>query len=146
MNNNIKERWNDGALSLGFTAIPTVLFFLQGEKKLNSVAFNTLLNLLIHWWSKDEWPHPSMESLAIRMGVSVRTVQRAINDLEKANLLDKKPTSRSNKDYGGRNIYDLSKLINYLNIMGPSVALRVKERKKQSPIIVRHGNHGSFTG
>ncbi|MGS6316585.1 helix-turn-helix domain-containing protein [Enterobacter hormaechei] len=41
-----------------------------------------------------------MESLAIRMGVSVRTVQRAINDLEKANLLDKKPTSKSDNRYG----------------------------------------------
>nr|MDQ6121471.1 helix-turn-helix domain-containing protein [Klebsiella pneumoniae subsp. pneumoniae] len=42
------------------------------------------------------------------MGVSVRTVQRAINDLEKANLLDKKPTSKSDRRYGGRNIYDLT--------------------------------------
>lgn len=59
------------------------IVFIQNEKKLTSVAFNTLLNLIVHWWSLQEWPHPSMESLAIRMGVSVRTVQRAINDLEK---------------------------------------------------------------
>lgn len=141
MKSNVQERWKSDALSLGFTAIPTVLFFLQGEKKLNSIAFNTLLNLLIHWWDKNEWPHPSMESLAIRMGVSVRTVQRAINDLEKANLLDKKPTLRTNREYGGRNIYDLSKLVNYLNIMGPSVAVRVKDaKKKKQPTVVRHAN------
>ncbi|MCN8312199.1 helix-turn-helix domain-containing protein, partial [Escherichia coli] len=80
MTYSVKNKWKAGGLSLGWTAVPTVLFFIQNEKKLTSVAFNTLLNLIVHWWSLQEWPHPSMESLAIRMGVSVRTVQRAIND------------------------------------------------------------------
>ncbi|MGL5672039.1 MAG: helix-turn-helix domain-containing protein [Plesiomonas shigelloides] len=124
----LKDKWKSGSMSLGWTAIPTVLFFIQNEKKLNSLAFNTLLNLLAHWWTPDEWPHPSLESLAIRMGVSVRSVQRAINDLEKANLLDKKPTKKSDKKYGGRNIYDLTKLVNYLDIMGPSIAALVKNK------------------
>ncbi|MGF7841565.1 helix-turn-helix domain-containing protein, partial [Citrobacter rodentium] len=115
MTYSVKNKWKAGGLSLGWTAVPTVLFFIQNEKKLTSVAFNTLLNLIVHWWSLQEWPHPSMESLAIRMGVSVRTVQRAINDLEKANLLDKKPTSKSDRRYGGRNIYDLTKLVDYLD-------------------------------
>ncbi|MCV5597883.1 helix-turn-helix domain-containing protein, partial [Escherichia coli] len=74
-----------------------------------------------------------MESLAIRMGVSVRTVQRAINDLEKANLLDKKPTSKSDRRYVGRNIYDLTKLVDYLDTMGPSVAEQVKKPRHKKP-------------
>ena len=81
MSYTIEKKWKAGGLSLGWTAVPTVLFFIQNEKKLSPVAFNTLLNLIVHWWNLQEWPHPSMESLAIRMGVSVRTVQRAINDL-----------------------------------------------------------------
>lgn len=121
----LHDKWGKDALSLGFTAIPTTLFFLQKEKNLSSVAFNTLLNLIAHWWEKDNWPHPSMESLAIRMGVSVRTVQRAINDLEKANLLDKKPSSMKDKNLRGRNIYDLSKLVMYLNSVGPSTAAMI---------------------
>ena len=129
-----KNKWKAGGLSLGWTAVPTVLFFIQNEKKLTSVAFNTLLNLIVHWWSLQEWPHPSMESLAIRMGVSVRTVQRAINDLEKANLLDKKPTSKSDRRYGGRNIYDLTKLVDYLDTMGPSVAEQVKKPRHKKPV------------
>lgn len=134
MSYKIEERWKSGGLSLGWTAIPTVLFFIQNDKKLNSIAFNTLLNLIVHWWDRQEWPHPSMESLAIRMGVSVRTVQRAIADLEKANLLDKKPTSRNDKTYGGRNIYDLTKLVHYLDTMGPSVAEQVKKPRQKKPI------------
>ena len=68
------------------------------------------------------------------MGVSVRTVQRAINDLEKANLLDKKPTSKSDNRYGGRNIYDLTKLVDYLDIIGPSVSEQVRKPRHKKPI------------
>lgn len=134
MSYSIEKKWKAGGLSLGWTAVPTVLFFLQNEKKLSPVAFNTLLNLIVHWWNLQEWPHPSMESLAIRMGVSVRTVQRAINDLEKANLLDKKPTSKSDNRYGGRNIYDLTKLVDYLDIIGPSVSEQVRKPRHKKPI------------
>ncbi|WP_337250766.1 helix-turn-helix domain-containing protein, partial [Enterobacter cloacae] len=44
------------------------------DRSISPVAFNVLLNLLAHWWKVYEWPHPSQESLAIRMSVSVRTV------------------------------------------------------------------------
>lgn len=132
MSYNVKERWKDGGLALGWTAVPTVLFFVQYDKKLSPLTFNTLLNLIVHWWDVQEWPHPSMESLAIRMGVSVRSVQRSINELEKANLLDKKPTAKNDKKYGGRNIYDLTKLVDYLDTMGPSVATQVRSNKKKS--------------
>ncbi|MGK3655832.1 hypothetical protein ACSLOL_28790, partial [Escherichia coli] len=43
------------------------------------------------------------------------------------------PTSKSDRRYGGRNIYDLTKLVDYLDTMGPSVAEQVKKprHKKQ---------------
>lgn len=142
----IEKKWKAGGLSLGWTAVPTVLFFIQNEKKLSPVAFNTLLNLIVHWWNLQEWPHPSMESLAIRMGVSVRTVQRAINDLEKANLLDKKPTSKSDNRYGGRNIYDLTKLVDYLDIIGPSVSEQVRKPRHKKPIYTVRKKPISYAG
>ncbi|PAO94455.1 helix-turn-helix domain-containing protein, partial [Salmonella enterica subsp. enterica serovar Schwarzengrund] len=60
--------------------------------------------------------------------------QRAINDLEKANLLDKKPTSKSDRRYGGRNIYDQTKLVDYLDTMGPSVAVLVMNPRQILPV------------
>ncbi len=35
----IEKKWKAGGLSLGWTAVPTVLFFIQNEKKLSPVAF-----------------------------------------------------------------------------------------------------------
>lgn len=128
MKSGMNQRWTDESLSLGWTGIPTTLFFLQSDKKISSTAFNTLLNLIVHWWGSSEWPHPSMESLAARMGVTVRTVQRALNELEKAQLIEKKPTLKSNPKYKGRNIYDLSKLVEYLTTKGPSISQQIKKK------------------
>ncbi|MEQ5150162.1 helix-turn-helix domain-containing protein [Providencia stuartii] len=146
MSSTLESKWGKGALSLGWTAIPTVLFFIQGERRLSPTAFNTLLNLIVHWWDIDEWPHPSIESLAIRMGLSTRTIQRALNELEKANLIDRKPTQKNNKKYRGRNIYDLTKLIDYLNVIGPSVADRVREPKIHNNVIYRRHDKSNDDG
>jgi DNA-binding transcriptional regulator YhcF (GntR family) len=128
MKSGMNKRWTDESLSLGWTGIPTTLFFLQSDKKISSTAFNVLLNLILHWWDVNEWPHPSMESLAARIGVTTRTIQRALNELEKAQLIDKKPTLKSNPKYKGRNIYDLTKLVEYLTIKGPSISQQIRKK------------------
>lgn len=115
------NKWGKEALSMGWTAIPTSLFFLQGALNMTPVTFNVLLHLLIHWWNPTEWPHPSQKSIAVRMGVSVRTVQRSLKELEVYGLLNIVKTSRTNPKYKGRNIYDLSKLQKSLNILTPDI-------------------------
>ena len=85
-NNSTENRWGKNALAMGWTAIPASLFFLQGTLAISPVAFNVLMNLLTHWWKAYEWPHPSQESIAMRMSVSVRTVQRGLYELENKGL------------------------------------------------------------
>ena len=46
-----------------------------------------LLNVLMHWWYRDQKPFPRSTTIARRMGVTVRTVQRALERLEEARLL-----------------------------------------------------------
>lgn len=119
--NSISNRWGKEALSMGWTAVPTSLLFLQGTLNMTPVTFNVLLHLLMHWWNPAEWPHPSQKSISVRMGVSVRTVQRSIKELEIYGLLTINRTSRNNEKYKGRNIYDLSKLVKNLNILTPEL-------------------------
>lgn len=116
-----EARWGKTALLMGWTAIPASLFFLQGTLAISPVAFNVLLNLITHWWKPYDWPHPSQESIAIRMSVSVRTVQRGIYELEKKGLITKIKTSKDNPKYKGRNIYDLSPLVEALNELTPDI-------------------------
>ncbi|MGK5564237.1 helix-turn-helix domain-containing protein, partial [Klebsiella pneumoniae] len=117
----LESKWGKSALTMGWTAVPSALFFLQGTLSISPVAFNVLLNLLAHWWKAYEWPHPSQESLAVRMSVSVRTVQRGLAELENMGLITRRKTSKEHPKYKGRNIYDLTNLVESLNNLAPNI-------------------------
>lgn len=123
-----EDKWGKSALSMGWTGIPTSLFFLQGTLSISPIAFNVLLHLLAHWWKPYQWPHPSQESIAKRMSVSVRTVQRGLNELENMGLLTKIKTNRDHPKFRGRNIYDLSKLVDSLNELTPDLKEKLNEQ------------------
>lgn len=125
LNNTLENRWSADALGMGWTAIPSSLFFLQGEMLLSPLAFNVLLNILTHWWKSHEWPHPSQESIALRMGVSIRTVQRGVAELEEKGLVIRLKSSRENPRYKGRNRYDLSPLVEQLEKLTPELKKKI---------------------
>lgn len=82
MDSVIRARW-DGAVTeglTGYTAVPDVLIRSQSQLKLSASEMVVVLNLLLHWWQGDgEWPYPRISTIASRMGVTQRTVERAIN-------------------------------------------------------------------
>ncbi|WP_373408634.1 helix-turn-helix domain-containing protein [Neisseria gonorrhoeae] len=91
------------------------------------VAFNVLLNLLTHWWKAHEWPHPSQESIAVRMSVSVRTVQRGLAELENICLITRRQTSKEHPKYSGRNVYDLTNPVESLNNLAPNIKKKLSQ-------------------
>ena len=121
------DKWGASALAMGWTAIPTVLFFLQRDLSVSPLAFNILLHLIAHWWKPYEWPHPSQEAIAKRMNVSVRTIQRGLNELESAKLIERRKTSKDHPKYQGRNIYDLTMLVELLNKVTPEIKEKIKK-------------------
>ncbi|WP_143500403.1 helix-turn-helix domain-containing protein, partial [Pseudomonas sp. Irchel s3f7] len=68
--------------------------------------------------------YPSQDAIANRMGVSKRTVQRAIDRLESLKLIEVKPTPRGGK-YNGRNIYNLKPLSAILEQAAPNLKNRM---------------------
>lgn len=73
------------------------------------------------------YPHPSQEAIAIRMSVSIRTVQRGLYELENKGLLTKIKTSKDHPKYHGRNIYDLTQLVESLNHLTPHLKEKLNE-------------------
>lgn len=122
-----EKKWGEKALGMGWTAIPSSLFFLQGNLAITPIAFNILLNLLAHWWQPGEWPHPSQESLSKRMSVSTRTIQRGLTELESKGLITRIRTSRDDPKYKGRNRYDLTNLVDALNSLTPYIKQKLNE-------------------
>ncbi|MGU4354573.1 helix-turn-helix domain-containing protein [Escherichia coli] len=125
-------RWNEKALSMGWTAIPNTLFFMQRPLGISPTNFNVLLNLFIHWWEAGTWPYPSQKGLASRMGVSVRTIQRSLDEMTEMGLIEKTATMRNHPRYKGRNIYDLTPIIKMIEEMAPELKRTVGNKKSDS--------------
>ena len=108
----LQIRWGSAITrgSTGFTAIPNVLIRYQSKLELSSVEFVVLLNLLTHWWRNDELPYVRLPTIAFRIGVSRRTVERAIQSLEDRELIRRLPAERSQVHLTIRR-FDLSGLV-----------------------------------
>lgn len=95
---------------VGYQPLPDILLLSQKKLGLRSEDLNVLLNYLMHWYEPDRMPYPNPITIAKRMGVSARTVQRIIVDLRKRGFLEKmKQTNR----YGVRP-YDVRPLLKKL--------------------------------
>lgn len=84
----VKEKWQ-GAVTegSGFVAVPMALLRLQSKYSLSATDMLVLINLLAHWWDPTLPVFPRSSTIAKRMGVTVRTVQRSTNILEQKGLM-----------------------------------------------------------
>ena len=124
----IEKKWGKDVLSLGWTPIPTALLLLQNDIGLTAVEMNILIHLLSHWWKVDDKVYPSQDSIAAKMGVSKRTVQRGIDRLEELKIIEVQSTPRGGK-YNGKNIYDLRPLSLILEHNTPHLRYRMEMTK-----------------
>ena len=84
----VKEKWQGGVTEgSGFVAIPMALLRLQSKYGLSPTDMLVLINLLAHWWDPSVPVFPRSSTIAKRMGVTVRTVQRSTLVLESKGLM-----------------------------------------------------------
>ena len=86
----VKQKWQ-GAVTegSGFVAIPMALLRLQTKLNLTPTDMVVLVNLLAHWWDPARAVFPRSNTIAARMGVAKRTVQRSTQKMMKAGLIDR---------------------------------------------------------
>ena len=82
----IQEKFGD-ALLLGFTVVPAILLREQHTLRLNDGEMLLAMHLLLAWWEKDRLPYTKPTTIARRMGVTARTVQRHMKGLEDKGFL-----------------------------------------------------------
>lgn len=127
--NQLETKWGKETLSMGWVAFPSSLLFLQSKFDLSAMGLNVLLHLIMHWWDPKSPPYPSQESIAKRIGVSKRTVQRAVDELENIGLIEKEATFKEHPKYRGRNKYNLMPLVNILKSQTPEVKKNITSKK-----------------
>lgn len=113
----IQDKWGE-ALNGGFVVIPSALLRYQYELKIDCNEMVVLLNLLMSWWKSDDLPYPRPTTLANRMGVSARTVQRQIQSLEGKGLIKRIWVDGAKPDQRTSARYDLSGIVTKLKELG----------------------------
>ncbi len=121
VNYQIRRKWGNavgkGGLT-GYLALPEVLLRGQHRLGLTSTEMMVLINILLHWWYAEKMPFPSNSKIAKRMGVDIRTVQRACKQLEKKKLIDRKVKINHDQEtnaYSSIRTIDLTRLVARLN-------------------------------
>lgn len=131
-----EKKWSKPLMDAGYTVIPYVLLDRQDSFGLTPIEVNVLMHLANHWWHPENLPRPTKGSLAKRMGVSDKTVQRAVAHLEEMGLIQRKP--RHNPGGGqGANFYDFSGLIAQAT---PYAQEEIARRAERSQEDAKRGN------
>lgn len=94
----IYDRYGDVSVA-GFQPLPDVLLFHQAELGLKSDDLNVLLNILAHWYFPGSMPYLQTITIAKRMGVSARTVQRSIARLRQQGFLGRGEDTRDGERF-----------------------------------------------
>ncbi len=116
------ERWG-GALGAGFTIVPDPLLKNQRVLGLTGREMLVLLQLLTFWWKAGAPPRPRVSTLAQRLDVDERTVQRALSALCNKGIIERVRV----KTPGGHDVqaFDLAGLVAKLELLAARDLSRV---------------------
>lgn len=115
-----EKKWGKAVMTLGYCIFPSILLQAQGRLGLTAQEMIVLLQLAEHWWKADSQVFPSKETIAERVGLSGKQVQRHIKALELRGLLQR--TARYKPGRGQlSNQYDLSGLVAKLKTLEPEI-------------------------
>lgn len=106
----LERRWGRDLINAGWLGLPSVFLQRQNAFAFDALDLNIVLQIADHWWEPDNHPYPSKKSLAERIGVDARTIQRRIARMERDGLIERVPRRSA---HGGNktNVYRLTPLI-----------------------------------
>jgi Helix-turn-helix domain len=119
----LKEKWKGAVTdSSGFVAVPMALLRVQTKLGLTATDMVVLVNLLAHWWDPARAVYPRSTTIAQRMGVTKRTVQRSTQKMINAGLI--------NREFliDGKRVFQFDPLVARLEFEMPSsLSIKVRE-------------------
>jgi hypothetical protein len=126
-----EKKFGKPVMGVGFCITPSLLMKAQARIGLNPVQFNIVLQLLDQWWEAERRPWPAKATLAERMGMSDRQIQRHIAEMEGAGLVQRIPRTSPGKGKTS-NEYDLTGLVNKLKELEPEFTKAKQDAKAKS--------------
>jgi len=140
----LRAKWRT-SLDAGWTVLPSSL--IQGLPRLHIDAngLAVLVCLIDYWWAPGDLPWPSKKTIAERLNVSERTIQRTLRRLQEEGLIKSDARYRS---HGGQtsNQYDLSPLVAKLEAITADMVATEAEAKKGKRAATRPGSRPKAKG
>src|SRR3990167_9457469 len=116
-----EKKWGVAVMKLGYCILPSVLLQAQARLLINAQQMIVLLQLVEHWWTADGKVYPSKDTLADRIGLTPKQIQRHIKVLEQKVLVQRIPRVLKGRCKTS-NEYDLSGLVKKLKDIEPDFA------------------------
>jgi len=127
-----EDKWGAPVIAQGFCIIPALLFRAQRRLGLSATQLAVILQLSEFWWHDGRLPWPKKETIAERLNLSEKQVQRHVRALEKCGYV--KRIKRVTRHGQTSNAYDLSGLVTKLQELAPQFAeAQAAKRKVERP-------------
>ena len=133
-----EKKWGRAVLQHGWCLLPSLLFRAQRKLNITALQMAVLLQILEHWWEAERAPYPSKETIAHRLDMSARQVQRHIAALEKAGHLRRRERKAVNRGQLS-NYYEFDGLVAALQRIEPEVALAFAENRERTRAATARG-------
>lgn len=121
--------WGKSVYSHGYAGIPSIIIQAQQRLGINSTQMNIIIQLLDYWHEPTRKPFPTKRELANRIGVTEKTIQNNVRELEKAQLIQREMRKTAAGDWNS-NIYHLDGLVAKVQALEPEFAAEKKKRKE----------------
>jgi hypothetical protein len=115
-----EAKWGRQVMDQGFCILPSLLFRAQSRLGLKATHLSLILQLAEFWWYDNKLPWPKKETIAQRMGLKEKQVQRIVRALEQRGYV--KRNARMTPHGQTSNAYDLSGLVQRLRELAPEFA------------------------
>ena len=126
-----EKKWGLDVLRLGWCLLPSLLFRAQRKLNITPLQMAVLLQLLEHWWEAERAPYPSKETIAHRLDMSPRQVQRHIAALEAAGYVRRRERKAVHRGQLS-NYYEFDGLVAALKRIAPEVAAAYAESRQRN--------------
>ena len=123
-----ERKWGVETIAAGFCILPSLLLQAQRRLGLSPTQLAFVVQLADFWWDNDRNPWPKKGTLAERLGLSEKQVQRIARQLEQRGYLERivRKTPRGQTSNG----YDLSGLVKRLGELAPEFAAAAAAKRK----------------
>jgi DNA-binding HxlR family transcriptional regulator len=82
----VRAKWGIAA-EPGFGTFPVILMVSQARLGIDAYELNVLMHLIAHWHTAERAPFPHSRTIAKRMNVGIRTVQRCLKSLQEKGFI-----------------------------------------------------------